>query len=90
MCIRDRRYFNIIISPVYISFMIQINCQCQELSLIHIWYTAAYGGELVNWVGPDGTAILTVPVSYTHLDVYKRQADRFHLLLIRSLGNIVY
>ena len=24
-------------------------------------YTAAYGGELVNWVGPDGTAILTVP-----------------------------
>lgn len=24
-------------------------------------YTNAYGGELVNWVGPDGTAILTVP-----------------------------
>lgn len=24
-------------------------------------YTAAYGGELVNWVGPDGTSILTVP-----------------------------
>ncbi|GAB6121948.1 glycoside hydrolase family 38 C-terminal domain-containing protein [Dysgonomonas termitidis] len=24
-------------------------------------YTAAYGGELINWIGPDGTAILTVP-----------------------------
>ena len=24
-------------------------------------YTGAYGGELVNWVGPDGTSILTVP-----------------------------
>ncbi|SJN47071.1 glycoside hydrolase family 38 C-terminal domain-containing protein [Sphingobacterium sp. JB170] len=24
-------------------------------------YTAAYGGELVNWVGPEGTSILTVP-----------------------------
>ena len=24
-------------------------------------YTAAYGGELVNWTGPDGTKILTVP-----------------------------
>ncbi|MDU1890378.1 MAG: glycoside hydrolase family 38 C-terminal domain-containing protein [Dysgonomonas sp.] len=24
-------------------------------------YTAAYGGELVNWIGPDGTSILTVP-----------------------------
>jgi len=24
-------------------------------------YTAAYGGELVNWVGPDGTKITTVP-----------------------------
>jgi alpha-mannosidase len=24
-------------------------------------YTAARGGELVNWVGPDGTSILTVP-----------------------------
>ncbi len=24
-------------------------------------YTQAYGGELVNWVGPEGTSILTVP-----------------------------
>lgn len=24
-------------------------------------YTAPYGGELVNWTGPDGTSILTVP-----------------------------
>ncbi|MBK5720012.1 alpha-mannosidase [Dysgonomonas sp. Marseille-P4677] len=24
-------------------------------------YTAAYGGQLVNWIGPDGTSILTVP-----------------------------
>lgn len=24
-------------------------------------YTKAYGGELVNWIGPDGTAITTVP-----------------------------
>ncbi len=24
-------------------------------------YTTAYGGELVNWVGPDGTKLLTVP-----------------------------
>jgi len=24
-------------------------------------YTRAYGGELVNWVGPDGSRILTVP-----------------------------
>jgi alpha-mannosidase len=24
-------------------------------------YTAAYGGELVNWIGPDGTSLLTVP-----------------------------
>ena len=24
-------------------------------------YTGAYGGELINWIGPDGTAILTVP-----------------------------
>src|SRR5690606_31683351 len=24
-------------------------------------YTRAYGGELVNWIGPDGTAITTVP-----------------------------
>lgn len=24
-------------------------------------YTQAYGGELVNWVGPDGSSILTVP-----------------------------
>lgn len=24
-------------------------------------YTAAYGGELVNWIGPDGTSMLTVP-----------------------------
>ncbi|MCD7937752.1 MAG: alpha-mannosidase [Tannerellaceae bacterium] len=24
-------------------------------------YTTAYGGELVNWIGPDGTPILTVP-----------------------------
>lgn len=24
-------------------------------------YTSAYGGELVNWVGQDGTSILTVP-----------------------------
>ncbi|HEY4289603.1 MAG TPA: glycoside hydrolase family 38 C-terminal domain-containing protein [Puia sp.] len=24
-------------------------------------YTRAFGGELVNWVGPDGTSILTVP-----------------------------
>lgn len=24
-------------------------------------YTAAYGGELVKWIGPDGTSILTVP-----------------------------
>ena len=24
-------------------------------------YTAAYGGELVNWIGPDGSSILTVP-----------------------------
>lgn len=24
-------------------------------------YTTAYGGELVNWIGPDGTSILTVP-----------------------------
>jgi len=24
-------------------------------------YTRAYGGELVNWIGPDGTGILTVP-----------------------------
>ena len=24
-------------------------------------YTAAYGGELINWIGPDGTTILTVP-----------------------------
>jgi len=24
-------------------------------------YTSAYGGELVNWIGPDGTSMLTVP-----------------------------
>lgn len=24
-------------------------------------YTRAFGGELVNWIGPDGSAILTVP-----------------------------
>lgn len=24
-------------------------------------YTRAFGGELVNWLGPDGTSILTVP-----------------------------
>ncbi|HEV2478541.1 MAG TPA: glycoside hydrolase family 38 C-terminal domain-containing protein [Puia sp.] len=24
-------------------------------------YTRAHGGELVNWIGPDGTALLTVP-----------------------------
>lgn len=24
-------------------------------------YSAAHGGELVNWIGPDGTSILTVP-----------------------------
>lgn len=24
-------------------------------------YTAGYGGELVNWIGPEGTSILTVP-----------------------------
>lgn len=24
-------------------------------------YTSAHGGELVNWIGPDGTSILTVP-----------------------------
>jgi len=24
-------------------------------------YTRAYGGDLVNWIGPDGTSILTVP-----------------------------
>lgn len=24
-------------------------------------YTRAYGGELVNWIGPDGTSMLTVP-----------------------------
>ncbi len=24
-------------------------------------YTAAYGGELVNWIGPDGTSLLAVP-----------------------------
>lgn len=24
-------------------------------------YTAAHGGELVNWIGPDGSSILTVP-----------------------------
>ncbi len=24
-------------------------------------YTSAYGGELVNWIGTDGTSILTVP-----------------------------
>lgn len=24
-------------------------------------YTAGYGGELVNWVGPEGTSILSVP-----------------------------
>ncbi len=24
-------------------------------------YTKGYGGELVNWIGPDGTAITTVP-----------------------------
>jgi len=24
-------------------------------------YTSAHGGELVNWIGPDGTPILTVP-----------------------------
>lgn len=24
-------------------------------------YTGAYGGELVNWIGPDGTSILSVP-----------------------------
>jgi len=24
-------------------------------------YTSAYGGELVNWVGPDGTSIITSP-----------------------------
>ena len=24
-------------------------------------YMQAYGGELVNWIGPDGTSILTVP-----------------------------
>lgn len=24
-------------------------------------YMAAYGGELVNWIGPDGTELLTVP-----------------------------
>jgi alpha-mannosidase len=24
-------------------------------------YTSAYGGELVNWIGPDGTSLLTVP-----------------------------
>lgn len=24
-------------------------------------YTEAYGGELVNWIGPEGTTILTVP-----------------------------
>lgn len=24
-------------------------------------YVSAYGGELVNWVGPDGTKLLTVP-----------------------------
>lgn len=24
-------------------------------------YTRAYGGELVNWIGPDGSSLLTVP-----------------------------
>jgi alpha-mannosidase len=24
-------------------------------------YTSAHGGELVNWIGPEGTSILTVP-----------------------------
>src|SRR5690606_11452112 len=24
-------------------------------------YTSAYGGELVNWIGPEGTSILSVP-----------------------------
>ena len=24
-------------------------------------YTAAFGGELVNWIGPDGTSLLSVP-----------------------------
>lgn len=24
-------------------------------------YTAAHGGELVNWIGPDGTSLLSVP-----------------------------
>lgn len=31
-------------------------------------YTRAYGGELVNWIGPDGTKLTTVPRLKVHLN----------------------
>ena len=57
------------------------NALAQELSLIHIFLSYAE----VDWGGVMAAAVaIMAPVSYTHLDVYKRQIERHRR--IRQVG----
>ena len=40
------------------------------------------GGGTLNWSALESGIVQQVPVSYTHLDVYKRQEQRFGGVLI--------
>ena len=54
---------------------------------------AVFRIPLTNWIGDDGMSyygfaysIYSAPVSYTHLDVYKRQVGELSALFLRRAG----
>ena len=75
MCIRDRNKMNLSIFYAEVQPIFGFRAKVTYLSLIHIFYKLS-GGErrrlylcTVLMRNPN----FLVPVSYTHLDVYKRQ-----------------
>ena len=69
MCIRDRRMGKLPYAIKCFEEAVAINDELETLSLLATAYTQA------NRL--DDARITLDPVSYTHLDVYKRQGFRF-------------
>ena len=75
MCIRDRDGDTIDVKIEKNTFPVRlIGIDCYETGRIHRAYRQAYDNNLsIDEVIARGKQSTAYPVSYTHLDVYKRQ-----------------
>ena len=103
MCIRDSTYYVEIYFSNFDPFLRMLACQYYTLPCEFVCYEDGFSSYVIDYLREDRAAInrhpegqkirdkveSVFPVSYTHLDVYKRQVYALGLVVFRRNRNRV-